>query len=212
MKSYVDITGSGEDVTIISGSLTSGNYDGSHAVVVGADSTHLSNLTIRNAGLGGVYSSALYLNSKTMYIENVTLKVIGTSDKNYGLYMITDISSVVKNVTVLAIGSGDKNVAIDIEHSSEGEKTIFENVTAKASNATTSNYAISNNRAAIIVRRSTLDATDYGVFSPDNISKTTISQSSILRKVEGDTVKCAFCDDGAGNKVPSSCNNDINGI
>ena len=100
MKEYVDLEGSGENVTIITG-----NIDGSSVgVVKGANNAEVRFVTVRNTG-GGNYAVALYTNGLTSSakITNVTAAGSGAGVENYGVNN-SGSSPTMTNVT--ASGSG----------------------------------------------------------------------------------------------------------
>ena len=98
MKQYVDMEGSGENTTIITGhidSYTSG-------VVQGASNAEIRFLTVRNTG-GGSYAIAIYNTSASPKITNVTASASGGRCNNYGVYNNSS-SPTMTNVTASASG------------------------------------------------------------------------------------------------------------
>ena len=81
MKPYVDVEGSGENATIITGhidSFTSG-------VVLGADNVEIRFLTVQNIG-GGNDAVAIFNASASPKMTNVTVSGSGTVSSSYGVY------------------------------------------------------------------------------------------------------------------------------
>jgi hypothetical protein len=75
MHSYVDIEGSGENVTKITGNITSNGSDGL-GVVRGASNSELRSLTVENANATGVfaYAVAIFNSGTSAQITNVTAR------------------------------------------------------------------------------------------------------------------------------------------
>ncbi|MBN2894324.1 MAG: hypothetical protein JXK05_00330 [Campylobacterales bacterium] len=209
MKPYVSMSGSGEGVTIVTGTKSDESSFGAHSIIKGASNTTLSHLTVQNFDVNNNFSSALFLNGINMQVKNVFAKVIGTCSTNAAILAMDDAGSKFENVTTEAIGMNDgSNIGLYVIQADNG--VYLENVTLYAANGS-SNYGLKGDSdAKIIVRRSTLDAEDYGVNMTSGSAY--ISQSSIVRRVTGaGTIKCAACDDGSGNEVEVTCNNEVNG-
>jgi len=80
MQPYIDIEGSGENTTIIQGSIESG----SAGVVNGTNNAEIRFLTVNNAG-GGTNSIALYNASASFRITSVIAAASGSA-QSYGVY------------------------------------------------------------------------------------------------------------------------------
>lgn len=100
MKSYVDIQGSGQDLTKIKGNIGFA----STAVLRGANNAELRFLTVENTG-GGTFAEAIYNSSQSPAITNVTATASGGSYLNVGIHNYNS-SSVMTNVTASASGGG----------------------------------------------------------------------------------------------------------
>lgn len=209
MKAYVSISGSGEDTTVITGSRGASGIDYAAGIIIGANNTRLNNLTLQNGCLNQSYGFGIVLDSISMAIEDVTSKVFGDCTYSYAIISNEDQGSLLSHVNGISNGAGVINAGLYLR---DGNATVVDS-TFIARNGTTSNRAVVNSNAILKMRRSTVDANNgnaYGIFS---ISSGTsyVSQSSILRSVSGETIKCAACDDGAGNEVGVTCNNEVNG-
>ncbi len=135
MKEYVDIEGSGEGVTKITGTIDI--YSG--GVVEGADNTELRFLTVVHAGGGGVSNArAIYGNGVSPKITNVTVEVPGGPTVTRAIWN-NGGSAVMTNVSVTATASGISCVGILNDDSA----AVMTNVTASASGGT-ANTAIKN--------------------------------------------------------------------
>ncbi|MEP7224759.1 MAG: hypothetical protein ABI783_07370 [Actinomycetota bacterium] len=98
MKPYVDVEGSGEGVTTLTSTVSSG-----YGTVVGADHSELRFLTVTNTG-SGQQSVALYADSTSPRFLHVTALASGGSE-NYGIHL-SNGSPVLLNVTASASGGG----------------------------------------------------------------------------------------------------------
>ncbi len=98
MKEYVDVEGSGENTTVITGHID-GDMIG---VVQGASNAEIRFLTVRNTG-GGNYAFAIYNASAFVKLTNVTAFASGGLN-NVGVYNIYASSPTLTNVTAAALG------------------------------------------------------------------------------------------------------------
>lgn len=135
MKEYVDIEGSGESVTKITGDIDVS----SGGVVEGADNTELRSLTVEHAGGSSVSNArAIYNYGASPKITNVTVEVPGAPTVTRAVWNDGG-SPVMTNVTVTATASGISCIGIDNDDSA----AVMTNVTASATGGTV-NIAISN--------------------------------------------------------------------
>jgi hypothetical protein len=229
MKEYVDIAGSGENVTKIKGAISTSSY-ASSAIIAGSNCSTLSSLTVENTG-GGDRSVALYNNGNSPTLQNVTAKASGGTDSfaiinetsspkmtdvtatglggvnNRGLYNFSSSSPTLTNVTATAEGGSIGNIGIQ---NGEGSSPIMMGVIARGTgDKNAPSYGIysmsSSSSSSAIIRRSTVEGSTAGL-STNGMSTVTVSQSTILGWVSGDgTSTCVACDDGSGNAMTSSC-------
>ncbi len=132
MRSFIDIQGSGENVTFIQGNLDS-NTSG---VVTGASNAEIRFLTVDNTG-GGNYAVAILNSSNSPSIFKVTATASGGAANNDGVFNYYS-SSTMTNVTATTSG-GTNNFSV-INYSSS---PVMTNVTATASGGTYS-YGVYN--------------------------------------------------------------------
>ncbi len=104
MKSYVSIRGAGEELTKLTGAISSNSHSSS-ALISGDFYSAISDLTIKNTG-GGTHSIALYNYNYSPSITNVTLIASGGTN-NYGVYNSNRSSPTMIDVTITAIGGTD---------------------------------------------------------------------------------------------------------
>jgi hypothetical protein len=103
MRSYVDIEGSGENVTVITGSVDNNDFFNIFTgLVFGADNAELRSLTVENVS-NGSQTIAMFNNSTSPKVSNVTL-LASTGVVNYGMYNETS-DATLHNVTIDAPGS-----------------------------------------------------------------------------------------------------------
>jgi hypothetical protein len=217
MKPYVDIAGSGENVTKIAGAI-SGSLPSSSAIISGATSSTLSSLRVDNTG-GGPYSIALSNSSASPTLQNVTITASGGTT-NFGIY--DDHSSPkMNNVTAIAAG-GQYCYAVRGNSSSP----TMNNLTAVAFAATQANagmlfvassspvmtnvtimgdhgVAIYSSSSATI-SRSTINGSLVGIQTSDGTAK--VSQSTIVNGAVGGNIACVACDNGSGKALDGNCN------
>ena len=105
MQEYVDIEGSGENTTVITGTVSNGASPASVGVVNGADHAELRFLTVSNTGQTG-YTAAILNNGKSPRITHVTAAVSGAASENYGVFNTSSASPMMTDVTVSASGAG----------------------------------------------------------------------------------------------------------
>jgi len=106
MKEWVDIEGSGEGITKITGSSYSNQpYDGT---IFTRNNAELRFLTVENTG-GGYSATAVAVNTASTRLVHVTLKASGASAFNTGLYS-SNASPKIEDSTVRA------TYALDVEY------------------------------------------------------------------------------------------------
>jgi hypothetical protein len=100
MQQYIDIEGSGENTTIIKGSI--GGNDHTTAVVLGANNAEIRFLTVKNIG-EGEYLTAIYNSIAAPKITNVTVIATG-GFISHGVYNVFTSSPIMTNVNITATG------------------------------------------------------------------------------------------------------------
>lgn len=161
MKEHVSIAGAGQNVTKISGNISTESDDASSAVISGVDNTNLSDLTVENMGTRK-YSIAIYNNNSSPYIYNISANATG-GENNIGIYNFDQSTPVIKNVNANA-EKGSNNIGI--KNLATGN-LIMENVTAIASEGTNNSGVVNIWPSAImfnvIARASEGTGINYGV-------------------------------------------------
>jgi len=129
MKSYVDIQGSGENVTKITGTINN-QFSG---VLVGANNAEVRFVTIENTS-GGAYTIAIFNTSVSPTITNVTAVATGGTN-SAGVSNREASSPIMTNVTATTSGATGDTAGISNRESSSPTMT---NVSATASGGTDS--------------------------------------------------------------------------
>jgi hypothetical protein len=140
MKEWVSIQGSGQEATKITGTVSTGAPDATSSILVGANNTSLSDLTVENTG--EVTSIAIFNFNASPLIERVT--ATGSSLSNsYGVYNWYSFSPTMTNVTATGsgLGSGGLNTTGVFN---EGSSPTMTNVTATGSGGSNNNYGVNN--------------------------------------------------------------------
>lgn len=110
MKHYVDLEGSGEDMTVITGNID--NF--SSGVVLGANNAEIRFLKVQNTGGGSdamaicnndldYYFHGVFIGPSTFKMTNITVSASGGSSYNFGISNSSS-STTMTNVTVYASG------------------------------------------------------------------------------------------------------------
>jgi YVTN family beta-propeller protein len=172
MQPYIDIEGSGENVTVIQG-----NKDG--AIINGANNSELRFLTVRHTG-GTTTAMAIYNINASPRITNVTAIVSGATDWSYCIEN-SGASPVMSNVTITASASGSAwSVGISNISSSA---PLISNVFMNVSGSSTHVFGFHNTASSPTIRNSIINITapagaGIGVASYPS-GTVTISESAI---------------------------------
>jgi hypothetical protein len=136
MKEYVDIEGSGEKTTVVTGHIDS-DLSG---VVRGANHAEIRFLTVQNTG-GGTYAIAIYNLSISPKITNVTASASGGTLNNWAVFNY-QCSATMTNVRASASGGTNNWGVLNSSDPSNAHSTMT-NVTASASGGT-GNFGVYN--------------------------------------------------------------------
>lgn len=115
MKQFVDIVGSGENVTKLTGAISTASKDASSTVISGANNSALSSLTVENTG-GNTNSIAMWNYNASPTVSYVTLTASG-GGYNYGVYSVSYSSPTMSNVSITASGGTDSCGVYNWNHS-----------------------------------------------------------------------------------------------
>ena len=225
MKPYVDISGSGENITKLTGAISSATPDATSAIVKGANHTTLSNLSISNTGSNlyslGIYTTGLGFSAQLQQV--LTTATGGTY--NVGIFNTTSSSPIMTGVNIIASGGTINAGVVNIAASSP----IMTDVNIVVSAGTNANYGVDNdNSSPTMTGVNTVvsgGTTNYGVNNHSSSSPTirrssiagatdglhntsstaTISQSTIFNGVSGTGFTCVACDNGVGVALTDVC-------
>jgi len=172
MKDYVDIEGSGENVTAIIGTV-----DGaSTGVIKGASNATIRLLSVQNVG-GGSNSVGFYNVNASPKMRQITVSASGGSNKNYGIFNSTGSQPIMTNVTSSASG-GNWSYGV---YNYNGSSPLMDDVRASASGGTT-NTGIHNQAASPvlvnIMASATGGTTSIGIGGWNSAAKISNSQAS----------------------------------
>jgi hypothetical protein len=148
MQPYIDIEGSGENVTVIQGSIDSA----SAGVVTGANNAQLRFLTVTNSNSGNAV--AIYNNATSPAITFVTANATG--NVSYG---IVNTASSAPNIKLVTINSTGTSTAYGVKSTSSSPIIYYVTITASAASA----YGIYNESStAGEIHHLTINATGTG--------------------------------------------------
>ena len=160
MKPYVDIVGSGESVTKITGAISGADWY--TALIKGANNAVLSSLTIENTGGGGAYSIALSNDNTSPRVFNVTAKASGG---NNGRAIENDSGAAPVLTNVTAEGSGYHTSYGVFNWGANG--VVMENVTARVAGGSSWSCGVYNSGSIAVINNVTAIARgwakNYGV-------------------------------------------------
>jgi hypothetical protein len=183
MKAYVDIAGSGENVTIINGTSTYGsgvvevsstseirqlsvyNTGSGAAINITGGSPKITNIIASTITVSGQPGYGIYTGSSSPTIMNVTATSSGGNAENSGIRCDYSSNVVLNNVKAAASGGGSRNCGIYLSFSS----AVLNNVESSAADGTISLgiYIDSNGQGDLTnVKTSASNASqlNYGVF------------------------------------------------
>jgi hypothetical protein len=198
MKPYVDIAGSGENITKITGAI-SGMIALISAIITGTTSyAVLRSLTVENLG-GGITSVALY-NGGPQTVSDVTAIARGGTGNNTAVFNSSFGGPVMKNVTARAYPGAKYSYGVYNNNTSP----MMIGVTANAGGE--NSYGVYNyNLSSPVIGHSTMNGSKNGLYS-DHISAARVSQSTIIGGVGGaGTNTCVACDNGSGKALDGNC-------
>ena len=137
MQPYIDIEGSGQNVTVITGTVSSDSFPPTNGVVNGASKAEIRFLTVKNIGSGSDVVAILNI-SASPSMTNVTATASGGT-YHYGVFNTSSSSPTMTNVTATASG-GTNNYGV---YDNDSSSPTMTNVTATASGGTSS-YGVYN--------------------------------------------------------------------
>jgi hypothetical protein len=173
MKPNVDIEGSGEKVTLVTGLATINAING---VVQGVSNAEIRFLTIECNG-GSTNCTAFYNGGASPSITHVTSRALNGSIENIGIYNDLISSPIMRDVIASASGAGSVTYGIQNRSSSAPEMV---NVNATGSGGSTNHgiYDVFMARPTMVNVRATASgptgSTNYGIRT-DNVGGTMVA-------------------------------------
>jgi hypothetical protein len=195
MKPYVDIEGSGEDVTKII-TATGSNSNANVGTVIGASNAELRFLTVENSG-GGIFNVAVVVNSASPNLTHVTVK----ASAGIGAYVLeavglfigsagsspVELTDVTVNVAPAAVAGFAGNVGILFGNPFTGGGTVrlrdvtitVGAVTSQHGEATGIQTSGPNGPSSLALDDVTIVAADVGLGLGTGTPPTTVDRSTI---------------------------------
>ncbi len=224
MKPYVDVQGSGENVTKITGSVSNIPPAAKVGVVEGADNAELRFVTVENTGTstvvvairnsgasptltfvtasatGGYYRYGLSNNASAAVLRNVTVAIEHPASNGVAVGVENEGGSdiVMEGVTIGLTGNVS-GVGVDLS----GSTTLMRNVSVTVSTGGYATVALQNDGSTVYVEHSILSGPNW-IW---NSSMTYVANSRIEGGVRfnSHTITCAGVYDGAFTFYASSC-------
>jgi hypothetical protein len=178
MQSYVDIAGSGENTTKITGSINSMTS----GIIDGADNAEIRFLTVENTSSGSDVN-AIYNTGGYPKITNVTTRVTGGF---FGRGIFNDSSNaIINNVTVLVSGA---SFSFGIENSSSSP--VINNVSVNASGSLDGYGIYSYSTSKVVIRNSGITGSTASITTD---ARTLVFNTQLTGTVDAppSTVTCA---------------------
>lgn len=180
MVPFVDIAGSGQGNTTITGT----NVQGLSGTVHGANNAELRDLTVKNTGVAtGDFSQAraIYSSEKdeTFRVSRVTAIVSGNATINTGIFNDYFSSPTFTQVTVKVSGGGTSNAGITNLEASPRLNDVTIDVNGAGSDIAT---GIDNVDSATVITRATISVKgdlSYGIVSIGAADNTVVRYSAI---------------------------------
>ena len=218
MKQYVDITGSGQNVTILKGSKSSASRSSSAAVVVGANNSKISNLTIQNTDSVfsvSTYAIGIFNGGASPTIQDTTISVTAGKNFQYGIYNVNTVASIaapkLSDLTILVTGANNSQTGVFNNRDVGavlGRGPTLMNLRITVEGGAGTEYGVynfsSNNSVMMSNSRISAATASIRAFTGSATDETYISNSLLNGPVTGDP-KCKFVFTFASTVLDSGC-------
>jgi len=200
MKAYVDIEGSGESVTVITGIPEGVGSSTVEGVINGADHAELRNVTVEHRGGGKDGAIGIYSNGTLLALRRVTVNVSGASLVSAGILVADGVTASLHEVDI-SVSGGQNAYGISL---GEGvDITIRESIVAvgdSINGSTGISMASSGTTGALTLIDSYVHAggTTLGSDGVSNRTDYGIRNGSAESTVVGSIVKAAGADANYG--------------
>ncbi|MEM7195799.1 MAG: hypothetical protein AAF402_12665 [Pseudomonadota bacterium] len=206
MKPYVDISGSGEGITVIQGAVSDTAIGANSALVVGASSSKLRELTIYSRNGLSAFQGGIYIEDVARTeVENVSIDVLGTAAFQYGIYAAGLTNLRLINVDVYVTGGqgeqyGILNNGFTMETGSHSSVLVTRGVANQ--------YGIASVRASSDISETSVEVSggttnQYGVFGRVD-SKTNLTDSVVVVNDGADDFGVYMTDSSSSARVSNS--------
>ncbi|MHB8790584.1 MAG: hypothetical protein ACYDBT_11945 [Desulfobulbaceae bacterium] len=231
MKPFVDVTGSGEQVTWLMGAISSATINETSAIVKGANNAALSQLSVSNTGGGqnsiGIYTTGLNVTARLQQLSvyakggndiNLGVVNIGSSPMMTGLNMAVEGTGTQTSIGIFNINSSAPTIigvnvlvwggiaAVDIYNlSSSGP--VIDGANVFAWGGSTTNVGVYNTSSNDVkIRRSTISGAGTGGIGLSNngSANTRVSQSTLIGGASGGGYTCVASDDNLGHQLTTA--------
>ena len=202
MKQYVDIEGSGENITTIT---FAGSASLSVGTVVGASNAELRSLTVQNTG-GGALAVAISVAGNSR-LTHVTATASGASTTNVGIY-VGGSSPSINAVTVLAIGAATESIGVF----NEGASPSIVSSNISASGASITQGLFSRTSGTVTIQNSKITAPTPIFLYAGVTVRVGASQLAGGPVSNAGTLVCSASYDGNNKRLGAQCTPDTNVI
>lgn len=231
MKEYVEVAGSGQNATILTGGVSGQNATA--ALVVGANNAGIRDLTIENISGGASNSSStgIYNGTASPFISDITIKVstggllTGIHNSNSsptislttinvfdadapkaGIFNEASSSPSVSNSKIVV--SGGTSTGYGILNSTASATVSDTIISVSGPNGSQTGVSNSNSSSSVIIRGCSISSSSFASVDADEgsgVNESYISDSSVSGGIDGDP-KCSFTFDESGDEYDSNCN------
>jgi hypothetical protein len=170
LKDYVDVEGSGQDITTIECACSSAHYHDALSATVSATAitAEIRHLTINNTGGGNQYNTGVWTENVAdgaFSMLHVTATATGGTLENVGVYNFSNSSPSMNNVTATAAGGTNNYGVYNVLSSSPSMNNVTATATATGS---TLNYGVFNDSSSPSMNNVTATAAggtySYGMY------------------------------------------------
>ncbi|MEM7194127.1 MAG: hypothetical protein AAF402_04195 [Pseudomonadota bacterium] len=203
MKEHVNITGSGKNITKIIGSVGSSSQDGSGALLVGADNTHLQHLTLENQDSTSSQVWGVANNGVTFAMTSVRVRIVDGSGNDFGIHNMSS-NLILKDVDAFVDGStvGQMRILLD-----SGSRAKLDHSTVSVTGGSVDwGVNVNDTSSTASIHRSRIVGDDQSIRAGTGITvnETYVSHSILTGSVTGDPI-CIFNFTGVGDELNTSC-------
>ena len=170
MKPYVDIEGSGQNITIIrySGNVITPALGSASATLIGANNATVRNMSIESVATGGTsYAVAMYNQNVSPTLSQINVVVSGASTESIGLYN----SSSSPKINHVQFSITNSNACVGIMNSNASHPNM-ESVNIVCTGAMTHAYGCRNVSSSPVINRISITLTGgtncYGILNEES--------------------------------------------